>query len=272
MDGLPATEASAQGVKERREGFAILRGRHKQIIPGMFHGMLDENGQELPTLDVRKEPASINLSFWTPRAVDSERSFHECVDVSIPLANTVFKNGKASTLLATGWARTSVSEPFTLVHTYEKRSQTIRPKFAMTQRPQNLALPLRPLTPGRRIVSGMGNIVRQIEGADGEPQPASQELEKSVNAYLAARGLGKDISVWALVIPSEEELYKKRLSARQRRHIRNRYQILRSAEKVTEVLANDVISTLNWMYWPRMGAGLHRVCKYRIKSNHTKDG
>jgi hypothetical protein len=63
-----------------------------------------------------------------------------------------------------------------------------------------------PITEPRRIVSGLGNIVRQIE-IDGKPTPASSELETAVQQVINRRAKSnpdvatKTIAVWALVIP-----------------------------------------------------------------------
>lgn len=44
-------------------------------------------------------------------------------------------------------------------------------------------LPIRPLTQPRRIVEGMGNILRTLMNGESERAPASRELEAAVNSY-----------------------------------------------------------------------------------------
>jgi hypothetical protein len=56
------------------------------------------------------------------------------------------------------------------------------------------------LTPARRIVSGLGNIVRQVDFGNDSIGPASQELEECVTRDLANRP-GTKLDIWALIVP-----------------------------------------------------------------------
>lgn len=61
-------------------------------------------------------------------------------------------------------------------------------------------IPLIPLAPPRKIVAGLGNIVRQVE-IDGVASPASKEIEELIPKYLSKRSRQDPAGVWALVIP-----------------------------------------------------------------------
>lgn len=67
-----------------------------------------------------------------------------------------------------------------------------------------ITLPLVPVTPARRIVAGLGNILRQVD-VDGRPTPASKELEEAIPLLLARRANKRAavVGVWAVVYPSE---------------------------------------------------------------------
>lgn len=57
-------------------------------------------------------------------------------------------------------------------------------KNCATKRKFYSRLPLKPLTMPRKILDGMGNILRKLESTDGEPTGASRELEKAVANYI----------------------------------------------------------------------------------------
>jgi hypothetical protein len=128
------------------------------------------------------------------------------VTLTLPLANTLFKNGRLSTLLLTRWRSSGGSFEVTQEQT-EKKNVTVN-VFGRLQIPRpSIQIPSVPLTPMRRIQSGLGNIVRTIDfGEGGLPDvgPASRELEMRVTEYLSKQGLDHSvIDVWALVIPVE---------------------------------------------------------------------
>ncbi|KAE9381464.1 hypothetical protein N431DRAFT_359494 [Stipitochalara longipes BDJ] len=125
--------------------------------------------------------------------------------ITLPLANTLFKNGRHSTLLLSRWK--SSGDSFRIKRNQvEKQNITMNPFDRMAYFPRGL-MPCVPLTPLRRIHSGLGNIVRTIDfGQDGNSDigPASKELETSVGEYLAKNGHDRPtIDVWALVIPQD---------------------------------------------------------------------
>ena len=128
------------------------------------------------------------------------------VTLTLPLANTLFNNGRLSTLLLSRWRSSGDSFEVTQEQT-EKKNVTLN-VFRKLRIPRpSIQIPSVPLTPMRRIQSGLGNIVRTIDfGEGGLPDvgPASRELEMRVTGYLSKQGLDHSvIDVWALVIPAE---------------------------------------------------------------------
>ncbi|KAI9732053.1 MAG: hypothetical protein M1818_007648 [Claussenomyces sp. TS43310] len=266
VDGLPPSEPPAQSGPQRTEGFAFLRGHQRNIAPGMWEGYSAVRQEpRFIIAGTRDQRASIILSLNLPDVLSDKVRSEEVLEMTVPLANTIFSNGRVSTLLATSWARSSISEPFLKVDQFEKVSQTIVPFPSLkTKVSQQLEAPLRPLTPGRRIASGLGNIVRQLEGADGVPQPASRELEENIDMYLKSRNLGKDaVSIWALIVPSEEVLFKQHAKPESRQRVRERLATLCSDRGVQAALADSTLPKEDWLFWLGQGSSLNRVRKYK---------
>ncbi|KAL8411840.1 hypothetical protein RB596_001178 [Gaeumannomyces avenae] len=183
-------------------GLSILQGDATTILPGLWSGG-DSNAplrlDARPALSVRLSPL---LGDFRP------------VDVTLPVANTVFQNGRPFTLLASRWraagAGTSPAGSPALVGAFEKEKQVIVASTeGSIQSHADVSVSLFPLTVPRRITAGLGNIVRQVEAAGGpeeQPQPASLELEAAMHGIIATRSrLLPEVPVpnrtWALVVP-----------------------------------------------------------------------
>lgn len=226
VDGLPTftpRESSVASGEESpseasTEGFSFLLGNRSEVAPGLGRTTAVKN--EDMQVD---HPAILNIVAWT-RVRDEPWPLQQTI--SVLLANTMFKNGRASTMVLKKWTRKLETAEFWL--TGEPRylarqrvmprpsSTTLRPEFHGTGsepstsvrvrlRPNTepctrMSLPLIRLTPGRYIVNSLGNIIRTIAAGDGEEVPASRELERSLDAYLEAQDVPKQsVTVWALV-------------------------------------------------------------------------
>ncbi len=184
-------------------GLSVLYGQLDDILPGMWDASHDSPAQRT-ALDVPHQ-SSISVAL-SPLLGDSR-----CLKVALPLANTVFQNGRRSTLLASRWLSDGAGDPYELVALAERQSQDVVPSFRSIQTYTSVAVPLVPVTRPRKIVAGLGNIVRQVD-VDGEPSPASRELEAAIPRLLEARSKSVSdvpaaaagpIAVWALVLPPE---------------------------------------------------------------------
>lgn len=176
-----------------------MSAEQEDCLPGLWQIVDDED------LTDQHQLPSPSLLFKTHRSL-AVKNVGIPQTIRIPLANTVFHNGRDSTLLISSWQRSAVSMPFRKVQQIEKKFQEIRPPLLVP--PPRMKFPLTYLTPLRRIDSGLGNIVRKVIGEDGKPVPASQELETSVDAHLKGDPHKQTLDVWALVIPKsnhEEE-------------------------------------------------------------------
>lgn len=192
VDGLrPAHEAADQdAASQSAEGFSfmITSGKSSAQPPHL---------EILRGLAAKPDPFSgLRFNFLGPSFTEK----HALLQFTVPLANTLFSNGRTSTLLVGKWVKdlqnNFVSHSLEYKEAYTVHTEEFRFSQSSTQ------IPLEGLTKPRRIVAGMGNIVRQLEGDGGKPLPASTELEESVVAYLNKRNLPQQqVSVWALVIP-----------------------------------------------------------------------
>lgn len=132
------------------------------------------------------------------------------VTLTLPLANTLFTNGRGSTLLLSRWKSSGRSFKIDRAQ-IEKQNVLLGGLGGKTlYHPIRSCIPSIPLTPVRRIQDGLGNIVRTIDfGQKGVKNvgPASRELEHSVTEYLAQEGQGSStVNVWALIIPQDTSL------------------------------------------------------------------
>lgn len=187
VDGL----SPSKPFGEPRSGFSLLQGYTDSLLPSVWDMGRRNDGAS--------SQSSISMLF-NPLP-GGKRS----LQVTLPLANTIFQNGRQSTLLASRWQK-QASGSFTLSQLEERTSQVILPLISGSDAFTNASVPLLPISTPRKIIAGLGNIVRQVE-IDGQPSPASKELEANVPKLLDARARADPdfvpgpIGVWALVLP-----------------------------------------------------------------------
>ncbi|KAL0938984.1 uncharacterized protein CTRU02_205593 [Colletotrichum truncatum] len=173
-------------------GFSFYHGAQDVTLPNLWQG------SPLKPQRDSKLQAAITFNLNT---LNQTSSVTAC---TLPLANTIFHNGLQSTLLASRWRRSGTH--LELDHITEKQTQEVNfsPEFAASK--TTIEAPLVPITAPRKILAGLGNIIRQIE-VDGKPTPASKELETAVQALYDRRMKeGHEfppgpVGVWAVVIP-----------------------------------------------------------------------
>ncbi|KAI8630430.1 hypothetical protein F5Y19DRAFT_46486 [Xylariaceae sp. FL1651] len=189
--GITDSLSPYQQSGEHHSGFSILCGQTENILPGLW----EKEGFSNTNLD-----STSCVSFKTnPLAGDTKT-----LEVTLPLANTVFQNGRRSTLYASRWDYSSEGS-FALGLKSPKTTQQIAPQGISVNHTTSI-IPLLPLTPPRKIIAGLGNIVRQVE-VDGSATPASKELEALIPAIFEERTQSdltsstRPIGVWCWVIP-----------------------------------------------------------------------
>ena len=165
--------------------------------------------------------------------LSSSRAFHRCVTnlrvIALPVANTLFVNGRHSTLFRQEWT-TATAETSQDVVSHPQDSQTLLQSVTIDTAlglPRTIIstatrVPLVSLTEPRAIKTVMGNIVRDIEVAD-KSEPASVELEEAV-MKSAQDDSKKDIKVQIFALlqepgaAHEETFTQRQLLSRARLH------------------------------------------------------
>lgn len=182
------------------------------------------------------------------------------IDVQVSLASTVFQAGQPSILSLSSWAWRKAEGRCTLEQKITSSPSHVSFKYPFVHTPK-MKMPLVPMTPPRKIVAGMGNVIRQIE-RDTEHMTASQELEPAVSSYFIAKDLPPSaVNVWALIIPAH--MY---LEMESDIHAQEHFAWLRmganslSAQDLHQLWQRQLaFAPHNWSNLVHRGARLHRV-------------
>ncbi|KAL2262814.1 hypothetical protein VTK26DRAFT_9396 [Humicola hyalothermophila] len=170
------------------EGLSILRGSAARVLPRHLRE------------EALIQGAKPSIEFSPPRA-----RFTGPLRVTVPLANTIFTNGKTHSLTESLW-ETGQQKPPRLQHRVQKtKAEVVIPATDMGFGPKAVSaiMPgLVPITEPSKILSSFGNILRQI--SLGGPSGASTELERIIPpiTQLSRRTSGP-LEVWALILPPE---------------------------------------------------------------------
>ncbi|KAL2199958.1 hypothetical protein P885DRAFT_29485 [Corynascus similis CBS 632.67] len=184
------------------EGISILRGHKRRILPSLHFSTATSASPSLPSDQQPASPSPFR--------------------VHVPLANTLFANGRQNTMSASQWwfpnqLHIGSQLPVLKQKVHLTNQTVILPPNDLGFTPGSgtgVSGRIIPVTPARRVVGSMGNILSKIE-INGEPAPASQELEHIVHLLLKPpRKLREDnhgsdhttrgpLDVWAMIIPPE---------------------------------------------------------------------
>ena len=197
-----------------QEGAAILIADTATIAPDLFSpfrkpdesNATGHNEQSSISFHLRPDKAIRELS-PNRLGVGKDTSY----EIELPLANTVFQNGRVSTMSASRWTRSGISGPvlFTKTKSTALHHQRIFIPLSDTygnRRAHYLEAPLRTLTSAWVVASAMGNIIRQLytDATASATMPASEGLEAAVTAFFEQSTSTSDhFTVWALVTPKE---------------------------------------------------------------------
>ena len=131
--------------------------------------------------------------------------------LQMPVANTVFQNGRTSTLFAQRWILRQEHQSNALLVLDQKiwlpqQALDLSGLTKETSMDQSLHSNLIPITPPRTIQAAIGNIIRKVS-AGGSPEanrPASDELERAITTGIKNGSIpDQPAEVWALVKPRE---------------------------------------------------------------------
>lgn len=265
VDGLCARSPS----RELQEGLSIHVGRLDSLLPGLWDSTSPGDAAELPSHSAADSELPSSLSVLLPRKTTGKDSR---ITVTLPLANTLFSNGRRSTLLASEWglATGTPNTHVDMVRSAEKHSQVIDLPSSVMFDVVDMKAPLVPITHPRKILEGLGNIIAKVE-VDGEQYPASMELQTNIPRLIEARRalphsrpVSGAIGVWAMIYPKymlrpQEDL------TRFWKVVQGRY-----LGAALGKLAFDMSTDMERLAWEReavlrnaffQGARLHKICK-----------
>ncbi|KAJ8059125.1 hypothetical protein OCU04_012102 [Sclerotinia nivalis] len=180
------------------EGFSFLHGLRSQLLrpENVWKPESFKNDTTNP------EKSSHLIISGKNRQKPGEESL--ATTMSLPLANTLFVNGKHSTLEISQWTRRHEGE-YKCIQTAHKQYQHIKAFHHENTMIPPIFVPAVPLTLPRPIANGLGNIIRQLSFGpeDTDNRPASSELETQVTRYMEYSELHTNIGVWALIYRKE---------------------------------------------------------------------
>lgn len=175
------------------EGISVIRGSKAVMFPDLWEA------REHRETEVKDDVGALTFDIGGVSAV------------TVPLANTLFHNGKMSTLRATRFTSSGSTETRELLEQHVRLpTEGEKDVAALSRSVANLRLPLEPVTELRTAKESFGNILRRIE-ISGKSEPASIELEKAITKIqdriaTRAQELGVEFSgVWAVVFENEKE-------------------------------------------------------------------
>lgn len=189
------------GIREMQHGLSIQFGELASLLPDLW----DKATDATPLGRAEPEPSYLSVLLGQ----------EDSLAATVPLANTLFHTGRRTTLLASEWgAYGAPGRPFGALYealrTVEKRTQKIDLSGLSSKHKTTVRSPLIPITHPRMILEGLGNILAKV-GIEGQPSPASKELQANIPRWLEARrsqSSGSEhasgpVGVWALIIPRD---------------------------------------------------------------------
>lgn len=181
--------------------------------------------------------ATISLALQNPR---QDKSY--AYEVHVPLANTTFAVGHNTVSMVVDFKK-STGQLFREISSVDAQNITVSWPYPIHSGGRYdgsvvLSAPLLPLTIPRKILAGMGNVVRQISGSETNSSavPASSELEAAITSFFKTTCLPQSpISVWALVTPVEmHESYKANIPLHSRGSPESLQTLWRSSASVSD--------------------------------------
>lgn len=210
------TENSVRAERWRysgSEGLSLRFSASPPPIPDLW-----STAEESPDQSAHLPHPQCTLSFRiTPKSPPflGQKVFYDSIaavrTLDLPLANTVFLNGRTSTLYAQRWAvnPNPGSEGWLSRARHkllDRQTISLFPSTGTTHEPY-LEMPAYSLpTPPRVIESSMGNIIRSFRASKSDinyptPIPASTDIEKTLPEWTS--NPRAHLEVWAQVIPHE---------------------------------------------------------------------
>ena len=261
-------------------GLSIAYGNTEALLPGLWHGdgskeevLRSSRGSIGSDLD---NDAAITIE-TPPLAGSSLTSSGGSLRVTLPLCNTIFQNGRRSTLLASLWEHSGPGGTFERhrVDSREHQLVVVPPTpgtraTAEGSSTSQVSVPLFALSEPLKIASGLGNIVRQVlDTKSNKPIPAARGLESDIPALLTARrkaspGLEDGaLAVWGLVVPEKAIPFYEQLRLRLQSQGDLSLHALASGADHAPAAEQQVAHQTSAHFTALLSAGcrLHRICR-----------
>ena len=218
-DNRAANVESSPGTEDGLEGISVAVLDSEAAAPDLWSSKDMNVGRETMTVQQR---CTLSFSFPPSPVVRSQLSDESVSQplvqrmLQLPVANTLFQNGRQSTLFAQRW-NIRYSKESTSEHMSSKREwlpqQMIHMGAVFADEGMRLTpnhfvnMHLVPITPSRTITAVVGNIIGKISKGDtsSEAAPASEELELAINAAIQQGQIpAQQVGVWALIRPRKD--------------------------------------------------------------------
>ena len=226
VDGIPFPKNSASGhtpelesvMKDgSAEGISVLLTDTESAMPDLWSTQPQRlRCPTIGTITFQFE-AKLDLNCTAPPTNPPKQVWQS---FQLPVANTLFQNGRTSTLLAQRWIRSTASatesEMLQVRTTHMLKQKLHINGFQRSSHAIIPELPLSAITYPRTIAESGGNVIKALEVPNGPKAglsvPASTELEESVSMWNESQNLpAQPAMVWALVTPRESHLDHRRL-------------------------------------------------------------
>ncbi|EKD17223.1 V-type ATPase, C subunit family protein [Drepanopeziza brunnea f. sp. 'multigermtubi' MB_m1] len=199
--------ACVDGISPPPEMISCARDRISQEGFSVLHGPLADTLSPLWASDAHRLLSDSPTSPSIQSSITFRPDPDDLPQVTLPLANTLFKTGRRSMLNVSEWRLGTQDDDFKCCKSHERTNVNVKLYHHLMGSLPEVYIPAIPLTPARQIKNGLGNIVRTLDFCNGIEEkvgPASQELEPTVTEFLEVfKKEPTHIGVWALVIPEK---------------------------------------------------------------------
>ncbi|CCU76798.1 V-type ATPase, C subunit family protein [Blumeria hordei DH14] len=186
VDGLaPSIAELSSKIEHNREGISILLGTTTVDSTDLLYGA------SAPAVTSDQK---CSLQFH----INHDDNVLPYCQITTPLANTIFTNGRRSTLLISRWQKKGGNLAIVKRPSHRLKASI---NLSISRSESFFDIPVSPLTFPRKIQSGLGNIVRRLIIEGSSVVPASQELEKAVIETNKTPNKNHDNNVWAMIMP-----------------------------------------------------------------------
>ena len=197
------------------EGVSVAVLISSSATPDLWSVRQESKERETMTIQQRctLSFAFSSISFMSSQGQKPDDQLPASQMLQLPIANTLFQNGKTSTLFAQQWILQRESDSKVKLSLNKRKwlpQQTLHFVDLLAEKKmllhQSLHSYLTQITPARVITAAIGNIIRKINvgGSFDENTPASEELEKAISGGIEKGKIhAQPAGVWALVKPRE---------------------------------------------------------------------